>query len=142
MYALPPDILEARDTRVTGVTCPECAGSLEVRREGRGSLRFLCRVKHTFSIEALLTGKEEKIENDLWAVARAFEELAAVLEDLERYAERYGRDEVGGPHGARIARAREHVDALRRILQENHPVDLTIPAERDGAQSDSPGAGR
>ena len=92
MYALPPEILESAATRVTGVTCPECAGSLEVVREGRGSLRFMCRVKHTFSVEALLTGKEEKIEDDLWATVRALEELVALLDDLERYAQRHGRD--------------------------------------------------
>ncbi|HYE90997.1 MAG TPA: hypothetical protein VEA38_08265 [Terriglobales bacterium] len=140
MYALPPDVLQlpqSEATRVTGVTCPDCAGSLEVRREGR-SLRFLCRVKHTFSIEALLTGKEEKIENDLWAVTRALEELVALLDDLERYAGRHGRDDVGGPHGARVERARAHIGELRRILRENEPVDLTIRAEEVRARA--PGA--
>jgi hypothetical protein len=137
MYALPPDILEALETRVTGVTCPECAGSLEVRREGRGSLRFMCRVKHAFSVEALLTGKEEKIEDDLWATVRALEELVALLEDLDGYAQRFGRDEIGGPHEARVARARTHIQRLRRILEENRPVDLTIPVERERQDSGS-----
>jgi two-component system chemotaxis response regulator CheB len=129
MYALPPDIVEAPETRVTGVTCPECAGSLEVTREGRGRLRFRCRVKHAFSIESLLTGKEEKIEADLWAAVRSLEELVVLLEDLDRYAQRHGRDEIGGPHDARVARARGHVEHLRRILEENRPVDLTAPVK-------------
>ena len=141
MYALPPDMVEGAETRVTGVTCPECAGSLEVTREGRGSLRFRCRVRHTFSIEALLTGKEEKIEVDLWAAVRSLEELVALLDDLDRYAQRYGREEIGGPHEVRVARARVHIDRLRRILEENRPVDLTVSSEHERQGSGSPPSG-
>ena len=101
MHALPPDGENAPETSVTGVTCPECAGSLEVRHEGRNSLRFLCRVRHTFSIEELLAGKEEKIESDLWAVVRSLAEFVALLTDLEVHARR-----------------------VRAVLEENHPVVL------------------
>jgi two-component system chemotaxis response regulator CheB len=137
MDALPPDVLEAAEARITGVTCPECAGSLEVTREGRASLRFMCRVKHSFSVEALLTGKEERLEDDLWAVVRGLQELAVLLNDLERFAQRFGRDEIGGPHDARIRRARLHIDRLREILEENEPVDLTVPVERARQESGS-----
>jgi hypothetical protein len=91
MYALPPNLSNGDGPRVTGITCPECAGSLEVVREGHGALRFICRVGHAVSVDELLAGKEEKIENDLWAAIRALEELATLLEDLEAYAMRHGR---------------------------------------------------
>jgi hypothetical protein len=44
MDALPPRI-ERGATSITGVACPDCAGVLGVRLEGRdGSLVFECRV--------------------------------------------------------------------------------------------------
>ena len=125
MYAVPPDLFEADGPRVTGVTCPECSGTLEVVREGHGNLRFICRVGHTQSIDELLIGKEDKIENDLWATVRALEELVALLQDLEAFARRHGRDQIGGPHRERIAQARDHGARIRAILEEKRPVDLT-----------------
>jgi two-component system, chemotaxis family, protein-glutamate methylesterase/glutaminase len=128
MYVLPPDLSETPGSRVTGITCPECAGSLEVQREGRGALFFSCRVGHTMSVDELLTGKEEKIEADVWAAVRGLEELAQVLEDLEQYALAHGREHVGGPHTGRIRQAREHAHRLRELLQAERPVDLSVGA--------------
>ena len=128
MYALPPDLSEAGGPRVTGITCPECSGVLGVVREGHGNLRFICRVEHTMSADELLAGKEDKIETDMWATVRTLEELIALLHDLEAYARRHGRDQIGGPHDERIAQARDHVRRLRTILEEKRPVDL--PAGR------------
>ncbi len=129
MYALPPDVFEAFEPRVTGITCPECAGVLEVQREGHGNLRFICRVGHTQAVDELLAGKEDKIENDLWAGVRALEELVALLGDLETYASRHGRVQTGGPHDRRIAQASDHVRRLRAILDEKRPVDLAVAGE-------------
>jgi two-component system chemotaxis response regulator CheB len=102
-----------------------------VEREGHGNLRFVCRVGHTMSVDELLAGKEEKIETDMWATVRAMEELVALLRDLESYAGRYGRTQIGGPHAERIAQARDHVGRIRRVLEQKRPVDLTIAG--DGA---------
>ena len=126
MYALPPDAGDDGRTVITGISCPDCAGVLEVAREGRGTFQFVCRVKHTFSVEDLLTGKEEKIESDLWAAIRVFEELIALLEDLDRHAARRGEPEIVGSHAGRIGRAREHAQRLRDVVEENRPVDLTL----------------
>jgi two-component system chemotaxis response regulator CheB len=129
MYALPPDVFGAVEARVTGITCPECAGCLEVQREGHGNLRFICRVGHTMSVDELLAGKEDKIENDMWASVRALEELAMLLDDLERYARAHGRDQIGGPHDERMRQARDHAQRVRDILRDKRPVDLTSAGE-------------
>ena len=129
MYALPPDVFERDGLHVTGITCPECFGVLQVEREGHGNLRFVCRVEHTMSVDELLTGKEEKIETDMWATVRAMEELVALLQDLETYAQRFGRTQIGGPHHERIAQARDHIRRIRSVLQEKRPVDLTMAGD-------------
>jgi two-component system chemotaxis response regulator CheB len=100
-----------------------------VQREGHGNLRFICRVGHTLSVDELLTAKEEKIESDMWASVRALEELAALLGDLESYARRHGRDQIGGPHERRIVQARAHADRIRSVLREKQPVDLGVAAD-------------
>jgi two-component system chemotaxis response regulator CheB len=134
MHALPPDLAVADAPRVTGVTCPVCAGVLQVEREGHGNLRFVCRVGHALSVDELLVAKEEKIEDDLWANVRGLEELIALLSDLELHARRDGRarHQIGGPHDRRIGQAREHVRRLRAILAENRPVDLTRAGDAGG----------
>ena len=137
MYGLPPNVFNAVEPQLTGITCPDCAGCLEVQREGHGNLRFICRVGHTMSVDELLTGKEEKIESDLWAGVRSLEELAALLSDLEAYARRHGRDQIGGPHQQRIAQSRAHADRIRAILAEKQPVELGGAGD-DGAPSNQP----
>ena len=139
MNALPSDLDDALEPRFTGISCPECAGCLMVEREGRGNLRFICRVGHTQSVDELLAGKEEKIEADLWASVRGLEELVALLVDLEAYALRNGRAQVGGPHGDRIAQARDHARNLRQLIARKRPVDLTAAGD-GGVGNDGPPA--
>ena len=134
MYGLPPAIYEGSGPFVTGVTCPECAGVLEIYREGNGNLRFVCRVGHTLSVDELLEAKEEKLENDFWAIVRGLEELIALLVDLETYARRHsrGRVQVAGPHDERIAQLQEHVERVRELLAQKRPVDLTQAGDGTG----------
>ena len=124
MHALPPAVFDGAERHVSGISCPECAGVLQVQREGHGNLRFICRVGHTLSVDELLASKEDKIESDMWATARGLEELIVLLEDLEAYARLHGRTQIGGPHGERISQAHDHVRRLREILEEKRPVDL------------------
>ncbi len=138
LYALPPDVSEAIEPRVTGITCPECSGVLGVVREGRGTLRFICRVGHAVSVDELLAGKEDKIETDMWASVRALEELIALLRDLEAYARRHGRGQTAGPHHDRIAQARDHAQRLRGILEEKRPVDLASSGDAGTAVDRAP----
>ena len=124
MQALPPAVFESAQLHVSGISCPECSGVLQVQREGHGNLRFVCRVGHTMSVDELLGAKEDKIESDIWAAVRGLEELVALLEDLEVYARRHGRTQIGGPHAERMTQARDHVERIRAILEEKRPVDL------------------
>ena len=129
MHALPPDIATTSEPSLTGVTCPDCAGVIEVQREGHGSLRFICRVEHTMSVDELLAGKEERIEADLWASVRELEELGGLLADLDAYSRSHGRHQTGGSHDERIAQTREHVQRLRQLIEETRPVELTCAAD-------------
>jgi hypothetical protein len=122
MNALPNDVLDSRGLQWTGISCPECAGVLNVQREGNRNLRFVCRVGHALSVDELLTAKEEKVEMDLWATIRGLEELIALLKDLQTLAPRLGVEQAGDVRGERAAQAVDHVRRLREIAQEKRPI--------------------
>ncbi len=129
MFAIPPGLDPAAGDQLTGIGCPECPGALEVRREGeRGYLVFTCRIGHAYSTHDLLAGKEKAAEDRLWATVLAFEEMAAILGDLEAHALSQGAPEASRPYRERRARAQAQAETFRRLAEENRPIRLADPA--------------
>ena len=115
------------------LVCPDCGGALAVRAEGDAEyLVFVCQVGHSYSVTTLLSGKEERLEGVLWSGVYLLEELADVLADLD------ARGALDGAHPARpaaqrrIDRLRDQATRLRRLLDDNEPIDLGhgVVAER------------
>src|SRR5262249_19562303 len=72
MFALPPLPSDGSGPQVTGISCPDCAGVLEVEIQGRkGHLHFRCRIRHGYSLPTLLVVKEQAVEDRLWAAVTA-----------------------------------------------------------------------
>jgi two-component system, chemotaxis family, protein-glutamate methylesterase/glutaminase len=65
----------------SGLTCPDCGGSLWERGEG-AVVEFLCHVGHVMSLESMLAGQAEVLETGLWNAVRLLEERAALLRRL------------------------------------------------------------
>jgi hypothetical protein len=127
MRVLPPDLEPRAEQSITAMGCPDCPGTLQVRAEGeRGLLRFECRIGHVYSLDELLLAKEGKAEERLWTAVLAFEEMAALLEDLASHAERHGLHEVGRCYEARRGRARLMVAALQRLAAQDRPLRLDL----------------
>ncbi len=93
-------------------TCPDCHGTLWEVDEGE-VVRYRCRVGHAFSVENLLAGQGDNVENALWMALRALEERAqlsrqmyerAVARKLRLAAERYGATATEAEHNAAILR--------------------------------------
>lgn len=125
----------ARAPRLAALVCPDCGGAISVHTEGdSGYLVFTCQVGHAYSPTTLIAGKEEGLEQALWAAVYLLEELAGLLDDL---AERGGPDggrQRGWPAARRrVERLREHARRIRTVLDENEPIDLggTAVPERD-----------
>jgi two-component system chemotaxis response regulator CheB len=70
-----------RPNAASGLTCPECHGSLWELDEG-GSLRYECRIGHTYGVEALLAQQGETVEAALWSAVNALQERAATFRRL------------------------------------------------------------
>jgi two-component system chemotaxis response regulator CheB len=127
MSTLPPDDPEgaesdrARQEGAAGAasefTCPDCGGTLWMVESQ--PMRFRCRVGHSFSSESLVLGKQQAVEDALWAAIVALEERADISRRLlrrttgnrasERLARRYETD---------IRRSEEGAAALRRLATE------------------------
>jgi two-component system chemotaxis response regulator CheB len=115
----------------TGLTCPECGGSL-FESPGRGPDHFRCRTGHAYSPQSLLSKQTETLEGTLWASMRALEESAALARRLERRARRTGNDLGGARYEERARRAESHAEQLRRILasrEEGPALEVGRPAE-------------
>jgi two-component system chemotaxis response regulator CheB len=136
MFALPPDLSPGVD-KVSGVTCPACHGSLEVRVEGAAHLHFTCRVGHSFSLREVLAAHERFLEDAIWASIRATEELEQLLADVIEFRQRSGVPGDDGTYEERRRRARAQAEALRRLVEQDGPITFTVdPGEeiaKDGA---------
>ena len=104
-----------RPGTLTGYTCPECKGPLWEMRDGQ-LLRFRCRTGHAFTVEAMLAGQEEAVEQALWTALN-------VLEENQRIADRLAADarQRNAVHLARRLEERAHdklkkAEVLRRVL--------------------------
>ncbi len=125
MYALPPGLEASAVQHLTGIGCPDCPGVLQVRVEGeRGFLQFECRIGHVYSLDGLLAEKEKKTEDRLWTAVLSFEEMAAMLQDLEAHAARHGRSGAVSSYQERRGRVRAVASALRRLAEADRPVRL------------------
>jgi two-component system chemotaxis response regulator CheB len=65
----------------SGLTCPECHGSLWELEAGDG-IRFECRIGHAYSVEALISEQGATVEAALWAAINSLQERAATFRRL------------------------------------------------------------
>ena len=104
----------------SGLTCPECHGSLwELKEKDGKAFRFECRVGHTYSPDALLREQGEAVEAALWAAVNSLQERAATFRRLQTtasaathpgYAE---RAELTERHAATL------LDLLRHLIDDS-----------------------
>ena len=73
-------------------------------------------------------GKEAALEVRLWEAVYAFEEMAALLPDLDRLHLTDGLDPAASRR--RAAQASEHAARLRAIVQADRPVPAPDPPGR------------
>jgi hypothetical protein len=116
--------LPAASEGLVRISCPECDGVLDARRDGpRHHLMFVCRVEHTFSVVDLLSGKEDQLEARLWTAVNLAEEMAELVTDLAGLAERQNLAAAVTPLLDRAERARALAARLRSAIEANHAID-------------------
>jgi two-component system, chemotaxis family, protein-glutamate methylesterase/glutaminase len=97
----------------SGLTCPECNGSLWELKEG-SSLRYECRIGHTYSVDALLGEQGETVEAALWSAVNAMQERAATFRRLAGAA---AIRSTGSAYGECAELIEGHAEALLKLLR-------------------------
>jgi two-component system chemotaxis response regulator CheB len=98
----------------SGFTCPSCRGALWELQNG-GILRYRCHTGHAFSVDSLLNGQSEAVEEALYSALRALEERASIVRKMiERYGERFPR--LVDDYRRRSRELEQQADLLRGFL--------------------------
>ena len=97
----------------SGLTCPDCAGSIWELRDG-DTVRYECRVGHAYGPEAFLDQQGERVEAALWSAINTLEERA---ETFSRLAALYpATARFAGAYEERATEARRQAGVLRDLL--------------------------
>jgi two-component system chemotaxis response regulator CheB len=97
----------------SGLTCPECHGSLWELKEG-DRFRFECRIGHTYGVDALLAEQGEAVEAALWAAVNVLQERAATF---RRLADSPATQATSPAHVERAELIESHAEALLELLR-------------------------
>jgi two-component system, chemotaxis family, protein-glutamate methylesterase/glutaminase len=117
----------------SGLTCPDCGGSLFERQES-GLIHFRCRTGHAYSSESLLAKQSQSLEATLWAAVRSLEENAALARRMERRTQPGLKHSVaiGMRYARRAEEAEKHADVLRGLLMEEPSILIEEPRKAEG----------
>jgi len=108
--------------------CPDCHGVL-LRMDDRKLQRFRCHTGHAYTLEALLSVMDEKIEDTLWSAVRAIEERVMLTEHAASHARQSGGDGAESELLRRAEAAQRRADLIRQALM-NHAGNGTEAAEK------------
>lgn len=131
--AAAPPPREKRANGASGLTCPNCHGSVWELDEG-GLPRIECRVGHAFSIDAFLGEQAIALEDAIWSAINALEERAATL---RRFAARFAQSpRMRQNYSEQAEMVEGQVTLLReglvRVIQiedgSDAPSSATLPA--------------
>ena len=110
----------AEDTpgEVTGLTCPDCHGSIWMQVGKGGDVAFTCRVGHSYSPESFFEIQSENVENALWAGVRSLEEQASLAAVMASRSTRSGDGDAAERYEARRRIANKNAEVLRKVIPE------------------------
>ena len=100
--------------------------------EGDNTLRFRCRVGHTYSPESLLADQNVEVEKALWEAVRVLEEQADFSERLAAGSRRKKRQRLANRFDDKAKASRENASVLRDLLQKAVEHVLDVPEKRTG----------
>jgi two-component system, chemotaxis family, protein-glutamate methylesterase/glutaminase len=111
------------------ISCPGCGGVLREVHDGN-LLRFRCRVGHAFSVDSVLAGQNEAVEEALWSALKTLEESAGLSRRLVHDAHQGGKDVLAKRFGERVQEAEKHAAVIRQVLAKSSmDTELTTNAE-------------
>jgi len=110
-------------------SCPECGGVLWEVRDGN-LLRFRCRVGHAYSVDSVLAGQSEAVEEALWRALKTLEESISFSRRIANDARKGGKDRLAKRFEERIQETERHSAAIRQLLVKGE-VDIVLNTRAD-----------
>ncbi len=104
--------------KVSGMTCPECGGTLF--KLGSSPLRFRCHTGHAYTSASLLSAQDESIEEALWVAIRALHEKQLLLENFARSSEAARRSQAVEEYELAMKGVEQHKAALQALITKLH----------------------
>jgi two-component system chemotaxis response regulator CheB len=108
--------------------CPECHGVLLQLKEG-GRLRFRCHTGHAYSMDSLLAAIGDGIEDSMWNAIRALEEGSLLMSTMAEHVQTSHNGKHADRLRARAEEARRHSEALRKLVSDREPIEVTSDAD-------------
>lgn len=103
----------------SGLTCPECHGSLWQLNEVSPA-HFRCHTGHAYTAQGLSAAQQDKIEEAIWIAIRALHEKKMLLQRFGRSAEQSKRMQAAEEHFAAAQTLAKHADTLLRMIAEGN----------------------
>ena len=112
------EVVGVNDTpgEVTGITCPDCHGSIWLQNGDGGQVAFTCRTGHSYSPESFFELQAGNVENALWAGVRSLEEQSSLAAAMASRSNRM-QDAQGAERFEKRRRAADrNAEVLRKLL--------------------------
>lgn len=113
------DTNEGQDREHVGTpsvfSCPECGGVLWEMHDGN-LLRFRCRVGHAYSVDSILAGQNEAVEEALWTALKTLEESASFSRRLASDARKGGKEWLAKRFDEKMQEAEQQAAVIRQVL--------------------------
>ena len=118
---------QKRDGTASGLTCPDCHGSIWELAEGH-LVGFECRVGHRYNPEAFLGAQAARVEDALWTAVNVLQERAATL---RQFAARFssGGGQLAAEYEAWAKDTDEQAAVIRRLITDLIHRDTAGAAE-------------
>jgi two-component system, chemotaxis family, protein-glutamate methylesterase/glutaminase len=96
-------------------SCPECGGVLWELHDGN-LLRFRCRVGHAYSVDSVLIGQSEAVEEALWTALKTLEESVSLSCRLAKDAHEMGKVWLARRFDEKMKKTERNAELIRKVL--------------------------
>ena len=122
--------------KLTAYTCPECHGVLSSLREGNMT-RFRCHTGHGFTIDSLIAGLTEVIEDNLWSAVRSIDESIIFLNHMGDHFADVNQPRLAALYFRKAKEAQERNEIIRKVVMSHEQFSMdTLRDESETENTD------
>ncbi len=107
-------------------SCPDCGGVLWEIHDG-DLLRFRCRLDHAYSLESMLAGQSEALEDALWVALKTLDESASLSRRMADRAYKRGQRWLAMRFEQKLREAEHNAALIRQVLMKSATIARAEP---------------